>query len=196
MDSLENDLNVRDDSICKLQARCASLVSEKNEKNKLLEKEKAEKMMIIVELKGEIERGIRYNDELKARLSAEYDVTTALKVQLGEARAELKETASQLESATSQIESLDKEVNKLMNDKSIRQKMQSDKDAMIAQLEAKVREKRVSEEKMRIELAEQRQLLDSLRQQAAHAGPSKEVSRARALADASNRGKENTGAVK
>lgn len=158
------------------------------------QKEKAEKTTIIAELKGEIDRGIRYNDELKSRLSAEYDVTTALKAQLIESRAESKEAVSRLESATSQIESLDKEINKLMNDKSIRQKMQSDKDVIIAQLEAKIREKRVNEEKMRIEIADQRQQLEQARQQAAHANPIPKDGKGRApLADASNVnvGKEN-----
>ena len=73
IDNLQSELVDRDESIAKLQARCVVLVSEKNEKNKLYERAKADKNKVIKDLREEIERGIGHNNTLKERLIRECD---------------------------------------------------------------------------------------------------------------------------
>ena len=52
--SLENDLSERNENIDKLQQRCAALVSEKSDKNKLYEKEKTDRTKQVNELRVNI----------------------------------------------------------------------------------------------------------------------------------------------
>lgn len=74
----ETELSELNENIDKLQRRCAALVSEKTEKCKLLEREKAERMRQGKELRDELSRASRINNELNQKISHEQTMNVEL----------------------------------------------------------------------------------------------------------------------
>ena len=100
-ESLSDDINksiesikIRDESIEKLQARCANLVSEKSDRGKLLEKEKFDRSQIIKEFSAQLEKGIKFNTDIKDRLRTEQTTNIRLSSQLAQVTARLIDTES------------------------------------------------------------------------------------------------------
>jgi len=88
--ALEEQAQQRDESIDKLQTRCAALVADKAEKSRQLEKERAERNQNTKDFVAQLEKGIKFNTEIKERLRKEQ--TNALALQ-----ASLEDTTSRLE---------------------------------------------------------------------------------------------------
>lgn len=74
----ETELSELNENVDKLQNRCASLVSEKSEKNKLYEREKAERLRQSKELRDELSRASRINNELNQKISHEQALNVEL----------------------------------------------------------------------------------------------------------------------
>jgi chromosome segregation ATPase len=68
---LERKLEDCADDVDKLQSRCASLVAEKTEKTRLLEREQNDKAKQKTMFKGELERAVEFNKQIKETVSQE-----------------------------------------------------------------------------------------------------------------------------
>lgn len=117
IESLEMELATRDETISKLHVRCSSLVSEKNEKNKLYEKAKNDKTKVITQLRTEIDRGIKSNCSLKESLSKECETTALLASRVKESVAEATSLKTAYAAACSNIDSLNNQIKKLSKEK-------------------------------------------------------------------------------
>lgn len=78
------ELQHRDGDIDKLQARCAALLSEKSQAGKLLEREKAERAHQLQEFSAQLEKGIKFNTDIKERLRQEQTSNIELAAQLAD----------------------------------------------------------------------------------------------------------------
>ena len=78
------ELQHRDGDIDRLQVRCAALLMEKNQASKLLEKEKAERAHQLQEFSAQLEKGIKFNTDIKERLRREQTSNIELAAQLAD----------------------------------------------------------------------------------------------------------------
>lgn len=86
-------------TVGKLQARCASLVSEKSEKSRLLETEKEERLKQVQEIRDEYERAMRVNTELKIILTKDRKQNTELVFKLKESQCKTENLSDELSAA-------------------------------------------------------------------------------------------------
>ena len=146
---LEEDLMDRDESIGKLQQRCAGLVSEKTDKTRALDKERADRAKQAKEFNDEMEKAMKFNIEIKDRVKKEQThVAEAKKVALVQAQeseqslaisrretADVKTQLSTLTSTFAQVAGLAAEVEETLQLKLAQQNiLMNDKEARISEL--------------------------------------------------------------
>ena len=102
----ERDEKIKDlaDQINKLQAQCASLVSKKSDLDRLLEKEKAERRETIKEFSAQLEKGIKFNMEMKERLRDEQASNVNVSSSLSEMTARLTRAEQTKHEIVSELE--------------------------------------------------------------------------------------------
>ena len=194
IDFLETELAVRSDSVDKLHARCADLLSDKAEAVKELAKirqeqsnDRASKSKHGKELMEELERAMRFNTEVKERLNREHAQNLELMTRLQATERDLQALTKAKAEAEATLERRERDAEAWRRDVAAAEAELGDVRLQLAVATSQAGRTERQEDELKRVLAEKDRDVARLQQRLAEAEDALHVSSAQAAADADTR---------